>query len=177
MQQWIFGSLHKHMREGRNPEQVWVHSPPFLLMVYLSLYLCICAKKWKCATRLSSSGLPSLGDPCRPRWERGPCRGGGAGGAGSAAQPTKQVAPEGKGRRKRNIWVDELLKSRLELGRCNCQRFEPGRRQLLCSHRSHQVGRGTQVARLRCFLFFLISVLFRLWPPQCNAWAFVRQSW
>ena len=47
-------------------------------------------------------------------------------GAGSAAQPTKQVAPEGKERTTRNIWVDELLKSRLELGICYCQRFEPG---------------------------------------------------
>ena len=40
-------------------------------------------------------------------------------GAGSAAQPTKQVAPEGKERRKRNIWIDELLKSTLERRICN----------------------------------------------------------
>ena len=79
---------------------------------------------------------------------------GGAGGAGSAAQPTKQVAPEGTGRTKRNIWVDELLKSRLELGICNCQRFEPGRKAapVLSS-----ISPGGQSYRWQDFFFLLVS--------------------
>ena len=128
-------------------------------MVYLYLYLRICAKKkWECATRLSSSGLPSLGDPCRPRWERGPCRSLElACGAGSAAQPTKQVAPEGKERTKRNIWVDELLKSRLELGICYCQRFEPGWKATSVLSSISPGGQSNTGGKIILFLIFLFS--------------------
>ena len=130
------------------------YSLPFLLMVYLSLYLCICAKKWECATRLSSSGLPSLGDPCRPRWERGPCRSRGAGGAGSAAQPTKQVAPEGRRGGRGIFGLTNFWSQGLSLEDVTAGDLNRVGRQLLCSHRSHQVGRGTQVARYILILFF-----------------------
>ena len=60
----------------------------------------------------------------------------------------------GTGRKKRNIWIDELLKSTLELGICNCQRFEPGRKAapVLSS-----ISPGGQSYRWQDFFFLLVS--------------------
>ena len=145
------------VREGGSPEQVLVISSHPFNNVFVFVFVYLCKKKWECATRLSSSGLPSLGDPCRPRWERGPCRSRGAGGAGSVAQPTKQVAPEGKERTKRNIWVDELLKSRLELGICYCQRFEPGWKATSVLSSISPGGQRNTGGKIILFLILLIS--------------------
>ena len=147
--------------------------------MYLTLYLRICAKKRECATRLSSSGLPSLGDPCRPRWERGPCRSRGAALRCRQCRTTNQTSrTRGKGEdeeeylgwrtfevkaRAWNMLLPEIW-TRLKGDFC----------ALIDLTRWAEWHRWQDYI-VSYFLNFLF--LFRFWPPQCNAWVFVRQSW
>ena len=68
----------------------------------------------------------------------------------------------GKERTKRNIWVDELLKSTLELGRCNCQRFEPGRKAALVLSSISPGGQRNTGGKIYFDSFLLISVFVQI---------------
>ena len=143
------------VQEGGSPAQV-LEVPSFPSNnVFVFVFVFLCKKRLECATRLSSSGLPSLGDPCRPRWERGPCR--------SLVELVVPAVPHnqpnkshqrGLGGRRGIFGLTSFWSQRLSLEDVTARDLNRVAKQLLCSHRSHQVGRVTQVARLYCFLFF-----------------------
>ena len=175
MKQWILGSLHKqriYMCARRRESLVVPSFPSNNVFVFVFVYLC--KKRLECATRLSSSGLPSLGDPCRPRWERGPCR--------SLVELVVPAVPHnqpnkshqrGLGRRRGIFGLPNFSSQRLSLEYVTARDLNRVARQLLCSHRSHQVGRVTG-GKISFFFLFLFNFLFCSDSDRHNAWAFVK---